>query len=142
MEERRRSYRARPENDLQVTLAGHRTARVVDLSPMGARLELATALNPRGECRLALPLPSGTLRVDVRVVHCRLIGFADAKSGGGLIYRAGVEFIGLDPMIASSIERAYPPPMPEPKPARSGPLKVKVDVDAIERSFREGEGVN
>jgi hypothetical protein len=75
-------------------------------------------------------------------VHCRLTGFAADESGGGLVYRAGVEFIDLDPMIASSIERAYPPPMPEPKPARSGPLKVKIDVDALERSFRESEGVN
>lgn len=139
MEERRRCCRTTPTEEVEVTIGGHRAARVIDVSPGGARLELSTALNPRGECRLSLPTPNGTLRLDVRVVHCKLTGFAATDRRKQLVYRAGVEFIDLDPKLASSIARAYPPPESRPT-ARTAPIKVKIDVDAMRRLIDDRKG--
>jgi hypothetical protein len=141
MEERRRSRRATPADEVKIMIGGNRPATIVDVSPSGAHLELASALNPRGECRIALPLPDGNLRLRAKVVHCKLTGFAASDEPGQLIYRAGVEFVDVDPRLAASIERAYPPAK-KPSP-RTGPIKVKVNVDRLERELAtEGHGAN
>ncbi len=137
MDERRRSRRAIPAHDVKVTIAGNRPARLIDVTPDGARLELASALNPRGECHIALPLPAGLLRVKTRVVHCKLVGFARPGNRGELVYRAGVQFLDVDPKLAVSIADAYP--APAAKPQRNGPIKVKVNVDALERAAETGK---
>ena len=54
-----------------------------------------------------------------------------------MVYHAGIEFVDIDPKLASSISLAFP--LPVSKPVRSGPIKVKVDVDALERAAEEGE---
>jgi hypothetical protein len=118
-------------------IGGNRRATVIDVSGHGARLELASALNPRGECKISLPLPKGTLRLRARVVHCRLTGFAAAGAPGQLVYRAGVEFVDIDPKLSASISDAFP--AQKKKPARTGPIKVKVDVDALEHAPNESE---
>jgi hypothetical protein len=137
MDERRRSRRATPAHDVKVTIGGHRPARLIDVTPDGARLELASALNPRGECQIALPLPAGLLRIKTRVVHCKLVGFARPGISGELVYRAGVQFVDVDPKLAVSIADAYP--APSSKPLRSGPIKVKVNLDALERAVETGK---
>ena len=122
-------------------IGGNRRAKVIDVSGNGARLELASALNPRGECRISLPLPRGTLRLKARVVHCRLTGFSSTGSPGQLVYRAGIEFTDVDDEMADAISRAFPPaaPEPAPKPARRGPIKVKINVESFERAGASGE---
>lgn len=137
MKERRRSRRAIPENEISIMIGGNRPAKVVDVSPSGAHLELASALNPRGECRLSLPLPDGTLRLKARVVHCKLTGFSSTGGRSQLVYHAGVEFVDIDPKLAASISLAFP--LPVSKPVRNGPIKVKVNVDALEQAVQEGE---
>ncbi len=137
MEERRRSRRAAPAHDVNVKIGGNRPARMVDVTAAGACLELASALNPRGECHLSLPLPAGLLRIKAQVVHCKLIGFAGPESGGRLVYRAGVRFLDVDPKLAVSIIDAYPAPIP--KPQRRGPIKVKIDVSALKHAPEGGE---
>jgi hypothetical protein len=137
MNERRRSRRATPAHGVNIMIAGNRSARMVDVTAEGACLELATALNPRGKCRIALPLPNGILRIMAQVVHCKLIGVSGPDSGGGLVYRAGIRFLDVDPRLAASINLAYPAPIIKPK--RSGPIKVKVNLNALDHAAETGE---
>lgn len=137
MEDRRRSRRAAPAHDVNVKIGGNRPARMVDVTADGVSLELTSALNPRGECLLALPLPAGLLRIKARVVHCKLIGFAGPESGGRPVYRAGVRFLDVDPKLAVSIINAYPAPVS--KPQRRGPIKVRINIDALEHAPESGE---
>jgi hypothetical protein len=137
MAERRKISRARPEGEVQVTIGGNRPARVLDITPQGAHLELASALNPRAECRIALPLPDGVVRLKARVVYCKLTGVPTPGSIGHLVYQAGVEFLDIDPRLEASIRFAYPPVIT--KPLRRGPIKVKVNVDALAQAAGEGE---
>ena len=134
MDERRRSRRAAPAHEVNVTIRGNRPARVVDLSPYGVHLEIASALNPRGECRISLPLLDGIVRIKARVVHCKITGLSNPDSGGQLRYRAGLQFLDVDPRLAASINLTYPPPID--KPVRQGPIKVKVNVDALDHGGR------
>ena len=137
MDERRRSRRAAPAHGVNVTIGGNRPARMVDVNSEGACLELASALNPRGKCRIALPLPDGIVRLMAQVVHCKLIGVSGPESSGGLVYRAGVRFLDVDARLAVSINLAYPAPITKPK--RTGPIKVKVNVNALDHTAETGE---
>jgi PilZ domain len=137
MDERRHSRRAAPAHDVEIKVAGNRPARVVDVSSEGAHLVLASALNPRGECRISLPLPNGLLRIRARVVHCRLTGFSSPEAGGQLFYHAGIQFLDVDPKLAKMIRLAYPPVKEEP--VHRGPIKVKVNVDALEHAVALGK---
>lgn len=140
MDERRSSYRVSPAQETCVSIGGSRSARLVDITPGGAHLELSTALNPNHTCRIALQLGDETVRIKARVAHCKLTGFTSFGSGGQLVYRAGVEFIEIDENLAETIKRAYP--LAVVKPNRSGPIKVKVNVDALERAAAEEQGTN
>lgn len=137
MDERRHSRRAAPAHDIEISIWGNRPARVVDVSAEGAHLVLASALNPRGECRISLPLPNGLLRIKARVVHCKLTGFSNAGSGGQLVYHAGIQFLDVDPKLAKMIRLAYLPEKTEP--AHRGPIKIKVNVDALEHAAELGK---
>ncbi|MEE4271247.1 MAG: PilZ domain-containing protein [Thermoanaerobaculales bacterium] len=141
MDERRHSCRVAPTQETYVCISGNRTARLMDITPHGAHLELSSALNPNHQCRVVLELEDETLRLTARVAHCKLTGFQSFGSGGQLIYRAGIEFTGVDDEMAEAISQAFPPPAPEPaaKPARRGPIKVKVNVESFERAAASGE---
>ena len=135
MDERRRSRRVAPAHEVNATIKGNRSARVVDLSPNGVHLELASALYPRGEYRISLPLLDGIVRIKARVVHCKITGLSSPDSGGQLMFRAGLQFLDVDPRLAASINLTFP--LPVSKPVRKGPIKIKVDVDALERAAQE-----
>ena len=110
---------------------------MVDISPHGAHLEIGSALNPNCECRISLPLLDGIVRVKARVVYCKLTGFSTKDSGGGLVYHAGLEFLDVDPRLSASISLTYPPLLK--KSARQGPIKVKVNVGALEHAAELGK---
>jgi hypothetical protein len=137
MDERRHSRRAAPAHDIEITLWGNRSARVIDVSPDGAHLVLASALNPRGECRILLPLPNGRLRIRAKVIHCKLTGFSNTGSGGHPVYHAGVQFLDVDPKLANMIRLAFP--VEKKRPEHSGPIKIKVNVDALEHAAEFGK---
>jgi len=122
MEERRRVNRAVPAHDTTIMVGGNRPARVMNISPVGVLLELASALNPRWECRLALPLPGGNVQVRARVSRCRLTARAQAGPTGGLVYQAALELLDIPPKLARAIEAAYPPEAV--KPARQAPTRT------------------
>jgi hypothetical protein len=130
MEERRRTRRSVPEQAVSVTVTGNRSARLVNISSDGALLELASALNPRVEYRVTLPLIDGPVRLRARVTRCRLV--APAASGGAPrpVYQAGVEFVGVDQTLATSIAFSFPPVMI--RPVRRGPLRARARVGGLD----------
>jgi hypothetical protein len=132
MDERRHSRRVAPANEVCVCIGGNRPARLIDITPDGAHLELATALNPNQQCQISLALSDGTVRVKARIVHCKLTGYTSFGSGGQLVYRAGVEFLEMDDNLATKIGLEFAPPFKTP--ARRGPIKVKVNVEALEHA--------
>jgi len=140
MDERRSSCRVSPAQEICVSIGGNRSARLVDITPSGAHLELASALNPNHTCRIALQLGDETVRIKARVAHCKLTGFTSFGSGGQLVYRAGLEFVEVDEKLADAIRQAYP--LAIAKPVRNGPIKVKVNVDALERAAAEEHNAN
>lgn len=140
MDDRRSSCRVSPAQEICVSIGGNRSARLVDITPSGAHLELSTALNPNHTCRISLELGDETVRIKARVAHCKLTGFTSFGSGGQLVYRAGIEFVEIDENLADAIRRAYP--LAIAKPTRTGPIKVKVNVDALERAAAEEQGTN
>jgi len=140
MDERRSSFRVSPAHETCVSIGGNRSARLVDITPSGAHLELSSALNPNHTCRLSLQLGEETVRIKARVAHCKLTGFTSFGSGGQLVYRAGLEFVEIDENLADSIRQAYPRAVV--KPVRTGPIKVKVNVDALERAAAEEHTTN
>ncbi len=137
MDERRRSRRAAPAHEVNVTIRGNRPARVIDVSPYGAHLELASALNPRGECRISLPLLDGIVRIRARVVYCKLTGFSSPDCGHHPVYSAGLEFLDVDSKLAASIGLTYPPIVD--KPVRRGPIKVRVNTKRLEHAAQLGK---
>lgn len=139
MDERRTTPRVPQPEHVWVGIGGNQSARLVDISPAGAHLELSTALNPNQLCRVALDLDGETIRVKARVVHCKLTGYQSFGSGGQLVYRAGVRFTDVDSDLKDAIRRAYPVPVERQK-VRRGPIKVKVDTKALEKRARaEGQ---
>ncbi|MCU0305656.1 MAG: PilZ domain-containing protein [Thermoanaerobaculales bacterium] len=136
MNERRRSRRATPGRAIDVTIGGNRPARMVDITPFGAHLELTSALNPRGEVRLTLPLPDGTVRIKARVVHCKLTSVGAPGQPRRPTYRAGLEFLDVEPRLAAMIGLVFPAPVE--RKVRQGPIKVKVDIDALDHDGIEG----
>lgn len=140
MDERRSSCRVSPAQETCVSIVGNRPARLVDITPAGAHLELAMALNPNHTCRIALQLGDKTVRIKARVAHCKLTGFTSFGSGGQLVYRAGVEFVEVDESLADTIRRSFP--LAVAKPTRTGPIKVKVNVDSLEQEAAEERRTN
>lgn len=140
MDERRTSFRVSPTHETCVSIGGNRSARLVDITPGGAHLELSSALNPNHTCRIALQLGDETVRIKARVAHCKLTGYTSFGSGGQLVYRAGLEFVEIDEKLADTIRQAYP--LAVAKPARTGPIKVKVNVEALERADAEEHSTN
>ena len=122
-------------NDVKVLIGGTRHARVLDISPIGAGIELPVALNPRAECPLSIPLLDGTVRLHGRITRCRLTAVRSDGPNDDKVYRAGVEFIGVDPKMAAAIASTYPPCHVEPP--RSGPIKIRVNVEALERRMKD-----
>jgi hypothetical protein len=141
LDDRRSTPRTVPGCDVAITVGSNRPARLVDISPAGAHLELATPLHPSHTCRISVPLADGDVKLMARVAHCKLTAPGPAMNGGSLVYRAGLEFLDVDRAVIDAITTAFcPPPV---KPRRTGPIKVKINVDALERAAEQsGHGTN
>lgn len=137
MNDRRSTLRVAPDHEVTVTIGGNQQARLVDISAAGAHVELTSALHPSHTCRVCMPLPGGDVRLQARVAHCKLTRPGPAGTGASLVYRAGLEFIDVDSSVIDAIATAFSPVPPKPK--RTGPIKVKVNVDALERAAEQAK---
>ncbi len=133
-------------------------ARVLDVSPFGAQVQVGTPLRPGVECDVTIPVVGGEMRVRAIVRRCRVAFVAEAEaesesgaaaaSNGddrGVQYRAGLEFVRCSEEEAARLRITYgtrdQPPAPEARSARRGPIKIRVDPAAVERRMqRDGDG--
>ncbi len=135
MDDRRRSKRVKPDENLVGTVKATVPARVVDISPYGAQVEIPSALRPMVECDVTLPLERGPLRVRARVQRCRATTMErSATAGPMLMYRAGLEFIAIDEATAEVLRSEFAPATAAAtdgrapaKPQRTGPIKIRID---------------
>lgn len=142
VDDRRHTPRITLDREVTVTIGSHLSARLVDISIAGVHLELGSALHPTHACQIAVPLPDGSVKITARVAHCKATGMAEKSAGGGLVYRAGLEFVDIDRTVTEAIMTAYAPRPAQPvepikpvvpeRPKRHGPIKIKVNVDALE----------
>ena len=103
MIERRRSQRVEPPQRLRARVKNANGALVLDVSPHGALLQTSAPLGPRSECNVILALETGDLRLRGIVRRCRA---RVDESGGGLVYRAGLEFLDLERGRRECLEEA------------------------------------
>lgn len=93
---------------------------VLDVSSLGARLELSTSLRPGSVYELKADIGGYVLAIQVRITRCSAGGYRDDGRGGRLLlYRAGAEFLWPDleapEEFAAFLERsrdARPPSSP------------------------------
>lgn len=95
MIERRKSPRTEIDSEILVRIRASLEARIVNLSPRGALLELGAPLRPAAECDLRFLETNGDdFKVRARVHRCRLEELKKNQAKiESLVYRAGVEFI-------------------------------------------------
>lgn len=89
MIDRRRSWRALPPLSLYGSVRSAERARIVDISPHGIQVEVASPLIPADKCNISVPIEDGMLKARALVHRCRF------AVGGELPYRAGLEFLKL-----------------------------------------------
>jgi hypothetical protein len=78
-------------------------ARIVDISSGGAQVETDSPLNPTKKLPLVIKTETSELQLQGVVRRCRVAG---SKAGGGLLYRAGLEFTQMHPMEMEFLEDA------------------------------------
>ncbi len=146
MNERRRIPRRQVVDEVIGRVKATIPARIVDISPFGAQVEVSAALRPTVECDVWVPVDDGQLKVRAAVRRCRATGVrGDGREGAAMVYRAGLEFVGLSESDADVLTRAYPLPcetdaleQPAATPRR-GPLKIRLNVDSVRRRLDEVE---
>jgi hypothetical protein len=105
MNDRRRSRRVTPPQEVVGTVKATVPARVLDLSTRGMQVEVASTLRPGVECNVSLPTATGELRMRVRVERCRARTFNTLEAGvGGILYRAGLSFVDLPAETLETLE--------------------------------------
>jgi hypothetical protein len=78
-------------------------ARLIDLSPRGAQVEVAVSLQPRQGCALRLTVAGEELILPSTVRRCWVVGFGvDERSRPVTLFRAGLEF---EPALDGSSEK-------------------------------------
>jgi len=104
MLERRRSPRFEPEGEVFARMKSSIPVRIVDVSDHGMQVESSSALPPAGQCDIWLPAADGDVRMRVRVQRCRARFMKTERGeGGGLVYRAGIEFVEVDAAARSAL---------------------------------------
>lgn len=152
MNERRKVARHQMEEDLFGKVKATVPARIVDISPFGVQVEVPSALRPSVECDIWLPLEEGQVRVRAKVLRCRAAAMRpDSGDGANLLYRAGLEFVGLSEKDVDALQRAYPAPAETPDVTtkqgvpveaprrRHGPVKIRLSSEAIRKRVEDIE---
>jgi len=169
MTERRAVPRLELQKPLPARVKTFLPARIVDISPRGAQLELATSLRPKVPCDLRIQIEGGDIVVHGMVRRCRAWGFGlDEKDQRVLLYRAGIEFDqpvpeALSKMIAKIMgataekareEQAVKVPAKEtgevlaggqtrPRAPRSGgPVRIRISSEHVRRVLRRQKDKN
>ncbi len=140
MVERRRDARFRPVEPVFGRVKSTLTARILDLSPRGVRVEVGSALRVTAECDVVLPAPGGELRLRARVLRCR--AFAGSMTDSGhLVFRAGLEFLGVGEDAARALAEVCGPEAPRPGKEKGGtprgPISVLLDAGDVTRERAE-----
>jgi hypothetical protein len=119
------------------------SARILDISSGGLRVEVGSALRPSAECDVAIPVAGQELRLRARVLRCRALAGSPTQTGS-LVFRAGLEFVNLTVEAERAIESAYGSGVATPERKSTvregGPIKIKVSVaDITRRRHEQGE---
>jgi len=88
----RRAPRFRMAGRVDVVFEG-RSARLVDLSTVGAQVLTPVPLKPNQEIVMALPDEDGTVQFNAKVAWTKF----EVASEGAASYRAGIDFVDADP---------------------------------------------
>lgn len=136
MRERRKAKRIQTEGAVVARVKSTHEARVLDISPFGAQVQLRAALRPGVECDVVVPVHDGELRLRAMVRRCRVAAVIDGElenGGAPMAYRAGLEFVRCSQQEAERIRATYGgrderPPAPR---RRTGPIRIKVNPDAL-----------
>ena len=153
MNERRRAARHHIQDEVFGRVKATVPARIVDISPFGAQVEVPSALRPSVECDIWVPLEEGQVRIRARVLRCRAAAMRHEGTGNGanLLYRAGLEFTELSQDDVDALRRAYPapedaPPVSttegvavEPRSRRHGPVKIRLSSEHIRKRVEDIE---
>jgi hypothetical protein len=97
----------------QVKVNAGITARIIDISPLGALLEIPKALRPASSCSISIGTGSGSLSIRARVQRCRVT----TRKGAGIVYVAGVEFLDVSEQEAQTLRSIFnlPPVISKPR---------------------------
>lgn len=143
MSERRGRPRYQPTEALYGRVKMTLSARILDISSGGMRIEVGSALRPSAECDVAIPVAGQELRLRVRVLRCRAQP-GSLTDTGSLVFRAGLEFVNLSVEAERAIEGAYgsgtTTSAKKGNLHEGGPIKIKVSVaDITRRRHEQGE---
>lgn len=87
--DRRRSRRVTPTQETAITIRAGESGRVLDISPLGALVEIGFPMPPRKRCALTVELAGRYLELKAEVRRCRAVSL---RNGGCLTYQAALEF--------------------------------------------------
>lgn len=115
--EKRRSPRVRAAKGASGRIKQSVPVTIHDVSLLGMRLELETALRPNQLYDLKADLNGTPFTAQVRITRCTAGGFGKDAAGARVIqYSAGVEFVDLAPVqrlaLESYVEKARTPRHP------------------------------
>jgi len=106
-QEKRRFPRVRAEQGSKGQLKATTPVAILDVSPTGLLMELASSLRSGSTYDLVASVAGFPFSVLVRVTRCRAGGYVpDGKGGHLLQFRAGAEFVNLQPKQAEEIAKA------------------------------------
>ncbi|MCP4898738.1 MAG: PilZ domain-containing protein [bacterium] len=160
MGERRQNPRVSPSEETFGRIRATIQARILDVSTGGLQVELGAALHPSVECEVSLPIDSGEIRLRAMVRRCRAAAIqGDGGERGGMMFRAGLEFIGMSEDQARLLAESYcieptamdemktepiavtpspePPPSEPKRPRRKGPIKIRINPEFIKERIKD-----
>jgi PilZ domain len=114
-QEKRRFPRVRVEQGGKGQLKTTTPVSILNVSPTGLLMEVAASLRPGSTYDLVASVSGVPFTVLVKVTRCRAGGFMPDGRGGRLLqFRAGAEFVNLQPKqveeIAKAIEKSQRSP--------------------------------
>ena len=106
-QEKRQFPRVRVEGGGKGQLKATTPVSILNVSPAGLLMELASSLRPGSTYELVASVAGIPFTVLLRVTRCRAGGYVpDGKGGHLLQFRAGAEFVNLQPKQAEEIAKA------------------------------------